>query len=399
MNSPANQAEPHDPAASAQRAPRSESTPRRRGPLGKAFSALSILIAIPLTLAASTLLLGDADWRIDLVANLSAQALLATTLFTAIVLIARRRKLAALGLSLCAIHLAVLMSHRAAWWPLPSRPPASAAAESGTLVVRLMHHNTSTKASPDDILALVSRADADVVSLTEPPWTLWFSMKDGRRIAEGFGPEIWRDAFQYSTNQSIGPGCLAARWAIDRYDASWVGELHRDLVVGIITVPNGSPQAPAGARFAVIGAHPRSPRTAERWRQGNEVVRALAGVVKRLRADGLPVIVMADLNSTPSGWRSRHLCAHADLRRAKPLLQFQGTYPAGGLGGASDLPWPASIAIDDAFVSPDIDVLSWRRADQIGSDHFAVYTSVRIHLHPPGARAQTPAKEPPKTRP
>jgi endonuclease/exonuclease/phosphatase (EEP) superfamily protein YafD len=155
--------------------------------------------------------------------------------------------------------------------------------------------------------------------------------------------------------------------------------------------------------FAVILLHPPSPRSVERWLAGNEVVEAAVEMASAARQAGLPVILLADLNSTPTGWRSRRL-TQAGFRRCKPLTSALGTWPThaalntDGSGLPNQSPpgastsafqpdpddralvgrWPLSIAIDDAWVSDEWRVTGWSRGPSRGSDHWSVVVDVRM---------------------
>ena len=142
----------------------------------------------------------------------------------------------------------------------------------------------------------------------------------------------------------------------------------------------------------MVALHPRSPRNVARWREGNATIEALAALSRKLQSEHLPVVVLADRNSTPTGWRSREACSEGILRRAKPLLAFEGTYPDVvpldiRTGRSTGLPgiWPASIAIDDALLSPGVDVLGWETRPRLQSEHRPVIIDLRIPSEPASA--------------
>lgn len=127
--------------------------------------------------------------------------------------------------------------------------------------------------------------------------------------------------------------------------------------------------APAGpVGFVVI--HPLAPKSVGWLRNGNSVIVRTIDVVNRAHRLGLPVIVAADLNATPTGWRSRMLHRKAGLTRAKPLLLPVGTWPAWSV-------WPFQIAIDDVWLSSQMSVTSWQTLPRSGSDHRPVLVGIR----------------------
>jgi endonuclease/exonuclease/phosphatase family metal-dependent hydrolase len=129
-------------------------------------------------------------------------------------------------------------------------------------------------------------------------------------------------------------------------------------------------QTPLGP-VILAGLQLRSPRTAERWKEGNEQASMIGASLSRLAASTeAPIIVAGDLNTAPVGRRSELLGSAAGLRRAKPAWVIDGTYPA-------HLPAPLRTAIDDAMVTVTLGVASWSTVAIPGSDHRAVIVELR----------------------
>ncbi|MBY0262192.1 MAG: hypothetical protein K2Q20_07590, partial [Phycisphaerales bacterium] len=196
--------------------------------------------------------------------------------------------------------------------------------------------------------------------------------------------------FEGSGDTKVTAAVIASRWPVRAVDlaAEPMGEF---LLAGVVERPGGP--------FAVIAAHPRSPRTEARWIEGNAVVTAIARAANGFRRQGLPVVVLADLNATPTGSRSRQLYIQAGLRRCKPVLNFDGTHPHQVTRTLSvtdnrvlfDARWPARIAIDDAITSPGIEVRGWSVWPALGSEHSPILMELSVPIPSAGAGTPNPA--------
>jgi endonuclease/exonuclease/phosphatase family metal-dependent hydrolase len=185
----------------------------------------------------------------------------------------------------------------------------------------------------------------------------------------------------------ISPGFVVSRWKLTPIDCAFLGKMSDRFMAAVVERPEG--------RFAIVAVHPRSPRSELRWLEGNETVRALIALSRKLQQDRLPVVVLTDLNSSPTGWRSRAACESGLLRRGKPIFYPDGTYPdvvpiniRTGQTTSIGAIWPLSIAIDDALISAEIDVAAWSALDRLKSEHRPVIIDLRIP--PPPASAANP---------
>ncbi len=349
----------------------------RQTRLGRAFSLLSWPAAAGLLLLSLAWIFSGSAWVLDLIANLNAQWLTAAMVFLVLWLLTRRRRHAAIAGLACALLGASLLIGRAAVLPRPidaNAPPASGA-------VRFFHYNASTLGEGDAIESLMDRSHADVFSILCPPVRYQRDVIYGDRLADRFPGKLvreWRpDANGSDTD--VTAAALVSRWPMHPVDTSRVGQAAAYLIAARVERP--APEGP----FAVIAVHPRSPRNADRWATGNLVVEAVGHVARRLQDEGLAVVVIADLNSTPSGYRSRLLNRLAGLRRAKPLLSLATTYPL-PLGPRDDSQsgprrrsWgPLGIAIDDALISPGVAVVGWSTLPKLESEHSPIVVDLRI---------------------
>jgi len=220
--------------------------------------------------------------------------------------------------------------------------------------VHLLTYNAETRRlDAQGAIDLLHSTDADVVAMNEAPASLLEVIKTDSYLAQRY-PFREQPPWKMTNTRLI-----LSRYPLDPLiDRSHLvpHDLRRGFRFVRVHHPLGS--------FVLMQLHPKSPRTPDRWRKGNALVQSAVAQIRLLGTD-LPIVVLADLNSTPTGSRSRYLSAQLGLARCKPMLHWQGTYPA-------FLPGFVELAIDDAWVSSDWRVVSWKALGSFGSDHRAV---------------------------
>lgn len=321
----------------------------RRAPArARLWAGRAMVAALALPCAAWTL--GERAWAFDIVGNLAAH-FGAVALLALLWRLARRRWGQAAGALACAaVALAPLTMHRA----------PRAGANDAARTVRLMTWNAHVD-NPDapGALRFLLDAPADVITLYEPSDDLLNLMRASDELRAKYpGYEI--------------PDRAGAGWRM--FLCAWPHERIRRGARDDERSHGRSfrVEHPRGGAFVVSMFHPASPRNADRWASGNVDVRlAIDAATGRLGELGLPLIFAGDFNATPSGARTRWLAREASLRRAKPLLSFNGTWPAWA-------PRPARVAIDDAMVSEGVGVVSWRTLRAAGSDHRPALTTLAL---------------------
>jgi len=342
---------------------------RRRAIARRALLLLGWIIALTLALASGAWLFSGAGWRIDLIANLTAQVMLVAIVIAAGFALLRwwRHEIPiAVALSLCAFGLASDRAER-----------ADAGRAGGGDPVRVLAYNVYASDRIGAAAArIVEATDADVLVVIEPTSDVVRLLRDS---------ESFRERYPHRS-----PGrpitarpTVISRWPIEslrlRYGAVQTGSPSPGMSpTGVIV------RRPGGA-FIVIATHPPSPRSEEAWANGNEGIRRLAGMVNGLAQEhGLPVLVGGDFNSTPTGWRSRWLSSEAGLLRCKPWTVLDGTWP-------NSMPWPGRLAIDDVFVTPGVRVVRWDSlAGTDEGDHSPVVVDLLIPIRPEAADTAPP---------
>lgn len=290
--------------------------------------------------------LGEEFWTASLLRELSAQLAMLSAAAALVAVMTRRWIAAIVGAAAAGVVVAMISGGRA---PSEQTRGAIADATDGAAAVRVLQVNAFTSNPRDaEVEQLISDTRYDVVVLAESPPKLGRALRANGAsaglgvVASGPNPPYtqWIHAI--------------SRWPIEPWRGGEMdGPGHAGAVVS----------SPAG-RIGVIAVHAASPWARDRWRVGNRTIEDAAQMATEMEDAGLPVMVVGDLNATPTSTRTARL-VRAGLRRAKPAWKPTGTYPA-------KLPWPLSIAIDDAVVSSAFGVRSWRTVVCPGSDHSAV---------------------------
>jgi endonuclease/exonuclease/phosphatase (EEP) superfamily protein YafD len=288
-------------------------------------------------------------WAPDVVMNLAPQ--MAGICACCFIVATVRRRCVAAALSFASIAMV-------AWVLGADRAARSGIGDGGRNggTIRVLHANVlSSNPRIDEAEAFVLGGGHDVVTLMELPRDIGRAMR-----SRGAGE-------RYAHMMTSGPIAgyagwvtVLSVWPLEAWNGPGAGGRADDRT-GTMCVVAQRPQGPLG----IVAVHASSPWAPGRWRVGNETARRAAAVARQMREAGLPVIVVGDLNSSPTGTRSRRLASAVGVKRCKPLWRGAGTYPAW-------LVWPLTAAIDDALVSDDLSVAGWRTLECPGSDHSAV---------------------------
>jgi endonuclease/exonuclease/phosphatase (EEP) superfamily protein YafD len=119
-----------------------------------------------------------------------------------------------------------------------------------------------------------------------------------------------------------------------------------------------------GGPVRIIGMHPRTPRSGQRFDQRNEQYDRAAGIAMNA---GMPAVLLGDLNCTPYSPWFRRLLERGKLRDSALGFGLHSTWRSNGIG----------LPIDHILVSEDWRVI--RRSehpDRMGSDHHPVIATL-----------------------
>jgi endonuclease/exonuclease/phosphatase (EEP) superfamily protein YafD len=296
------------------------------------------LIGAPLAVAVASLSHIGHRW-VDILAQFSAPALIATVLLVGGFLIVRRRRWAAAA-------GAVLVLLIAAVWP--QWFPARGTAEAGAPSVRLYSANLwARNADLAAIAASIRSADADIVVLIEL----------GDAPAARLDEVLAGYPYRVVTPRIDRPSGPARSVIASRHPLVTI----RDRPDGLHAV-GATVRSPLGP-LNVVGVHLTRPWPfQQQWGQIEQTM-ALAAIRQDLSG---PVVVVGDFNSVSSARIGRQVQRQSDL---VPLPGFPGTWP-------SALPPAIGVTIDQVYRSPDLAVISRRLGRPNGSDHRPVVTEV-----------------------
>jgi len=299
---------------------------------------------------------GGLAWPIDILAAFSKHVAFITALVAVAAVAARWWCLFAAASVALALHLAPWDSPRAR----RVVPTANAVA------TRIVQFNVGgLDRQPSALLSALLSHEADVIVVIEGGHQMLKTLSQSPALAKAY------PATRYPEQRDTRGWCMVlSRWPTRllgtapetskrHLPVAWTADLR------IVDQPDRP--------FLLAVVHPPSARNPWSWQEGNLLVQRL---IRRLdeirRTEQLPVVVVADLNATPTSWRSRILCREANLRRCLPRWSGRGTFPARWR-------WPLRLAIDDLWVDPDIHVSDWHTRAHVGSDHLAI----QVHLHVP----------------
>ncbi|EOM75626.1 endonuclease/exonuclease/phosphatase family protein [Rhodococcus rhodnii] len=209
------------------------------------------------------------------------------------------------------------------------------------------------EADPDALVRMIAERDVDLVTVQE----LTFGSVE-RLDAAGIGDLL---PYRFTAPKEDGSG--GGTGIYSRYPVT-DGEVARGFAMANVTARLDVD----GREVAVAALHPLPPFPEPAWRWAGEMER-IGDVLTGFAADGAPVVVCGDFNSTWSHTRYRALLTDgyrdaADLSGAG----FVPTYP-------TDSRIPALVGIDHVVVR-DTAVSSFERVSVAGSDHAGLLVTV-----------------------
>ncbi|HYC67585.1 endonuclease/exonuclease/phosphatase family protein [Brevundimonas sp.] len=303
----------------------------RIAPTGPWDALIRLALAFPPGLAVAALSGIGHRW-IDILAQFTAPALVATALLTGLLALTRFRMAALQGAVAC---VALLVAVAPQWFPRGPEP------EAGAPIVRLYSANLwARNGEVDAMAASVREADADIVVLIE--------LGD---VAAGRLDEVLAGYPHRVATPRIDRSSGAARSIIaSRYPLTVIA----DRPDGLHAV-GASVRTPVGP-VHVLGVHLTRPWPfQEQWGQIEQTM-----AIGAIRADLTgPMVVAGDFNSVSSARIGRQMQRETGLR---PASGFPGTWPSG-------LPAVAGVSIDQVYASPDLAFVRRRLGQPTGSDH------------------------------
>ncbi len=329
-----------------------------------------------LTLCGAALLLWAGStlstWPSSVVASLAVTAPgLALPALAVVALAVPRRAWLAAGLATAA---AVLPWTFVVGYASPGDDPVDPAAGGGTAPLRVMTFNAHLAgADAAEVVDVVRAEDVDVLVLVEAGSAL-----TNRLAREGLASYL--APVHASANAGVTDGLVV-------YSRLPVRDF-RDVEPGTDDALRAGPVATGVVETAagpvhVVAAHTVSPvrlaaapflTDARPWRDD---LRRVAAAARDAGTDGDPVVVLGDLNATPSHAPFRRLERDTGLEDAADLLGrgLRPTWPTLWDGGGV-------VALDHVLVSPGVAVDDVTPVVVRGSDHAAVVAALRLARQP-----------------
>lgn len=238
-------------------------------------------------------------------------------------------------------------------------PLGNDAGDVGAEYVKVVGMNLlMSNADPQALMVFLETLDDDVVVLVEPQWDVFAKLMDRTDPLSRYPHRELRLREGLTTS----PMLILSRWEIvrDKSVEPWMG----------ISVVVNRPES-LGGRFRVVGIYVHSPRNAERWAQGNRVVDALVPrLVMLKRSDGMPRVILGDMNGGPMTGRDRTLREELGVARVSSLFDPRSTFPAKmSMFG---------LLIDDIWIDGSVEGVSWSTVVIPGSDHRGVRAGLMI---------------------
>lgn len=208
----------------------------------------------------------------------------------------------------------------------------------------------------DDLIAIVEREDPDVLLLMETD-------------------ETWNSALseilsRYPTVKSHIAGdhyglIFATRLPASRVELLWPVADDTPAVRAILT-------SPSGANFNFIGLHPRPPVPGNTTTVRDKQIKNAALMTQ---SSERPTIVMGDFNDVAWSWTTRRFKQYGDLLEPRVgrgmISSFHADY------------WFMRLPIDQLYLTDNVGLVSFRRLENFGSDHFPMVATVFVSQEEP----------------
>lgn len=281
------------------------------------------------------------DGRAELLSHFREPAMAASLLASASM--ARGRRWLAIGLAILALGQAVALSR--CWWPSTVRPAPGSTTRLRLLVANVLVDN------PDraDLIGLIRRERPDVVGLIEVSRDWLAGLEEVRAD--------YPHRFEHPDDEE-GRGL-----------ALWLRRPPTAVEPASPLAPGGNPAIHATLEFAGRTLHLRLVHNVSPFERpaGLPLGGELAALARRVKLDGGSALVVGDLNCTDGSPFFGRFLRDSGLRDSR-------------LGFGRQPSWPAwswyRIAIDHAFLSPDLAVVGRRLGPPIGSDHLPVLLEI-----------------------
>lgn len=280
---------------------------------------------------------GQEHWRLELLSHFRWPFLVVAAGLLALSLTGRHYLCALVAFGLLCFN-ATLLVHNL------QPPPAVAEAAADMPTYRALSINVySRNDDVERVIRYIHAQSPDIVALIEVTGK-WLPALNALKAEYPYqAQQIWGDNFG---------SVLLSRYPLTdpprEYGYSGVGSIAR-----FAELPQG--------RCLLLLAHPIAPITERSWSWNASTINDIANYTNNARANGVPVLVLGDLNTSPWGVAFKSLLAQTSLRPPDSKRIWWPTW--------RHLAWPAVIPIDHFLLSSGVqDTHTWV-GPNVGSDH------------------------------
>lgn len=203
----------------------------------------------------------------------------------------------------------------------------------------------------EDLIAILQREDPDVLLLMETD--------DAWNTALSHALSRYPTVEKHIADDHYGM-IFATRLQTSRVEMLWPAGDDTPAVRAVLT-------SPSGVDFNFIGLHPRPPVPGNTTEVRDQQIKDAALMTQ---SSERPTIVMGDFNDVAWSWTTKRFKDYGDLLEPRVgrgmISSFHADYPF------------MRLPIDQMFMTKDVGLVSFRRLENFGSDHFPLAAKVFV---------------------
>lgn len=206
----------------------------------------------------------------------------------------------------------------------------------------------------DDLITILHREDPDVLLLMETDDAWSTALSDVLSQYPTIETHIADDHYGM---------IFATRLNTSRVELLWPAGDDTPAVRAVLT-------SPSGVDFNFIGLHPRPPVPGNTTEVRDKQIKDAALMTQ---SSDRPTVVMGDFNDVAWSWTTKRFKDYGDLLEPRVgrgmISSFHADYPF------------MRLPIDQMFMTENVGLVSFRRLENFGSDHFPLAAKVFVAQH------------------
>ncbi|WVX49912.1 hypothetical protein ROLI_030070 [Roseobacter fucihabitans] len=200
-----------------------------------------------------------------------------------------------------------------------------------------------------DLIYIIEREDPDVLLLMETDNVWHNALRDVLSRYTTIKMHLADDHYGL---------IIATRLDVISIDLLWPAQDDTPAVKAVLNAPNGT-------AFNFIGLHPRPPVPGNTTEVRDKQIKDVALMTS---SSDRPTICMGDFNDVAWSWTTRRFKRYSDFLEPRVgrgmISSFHAAYPF------------MRLPIDQLFVTQDVNLVSFNRLENFGSDHFPMVATV-----------------------